>query len=475
MHNLNCGLLCLFCVAGLILPGYSLGFNVEQITFNSTQDWSSVLTIDDSNNIHIMYRHIDESGGDSEIYYISNTSGNWNYERVTDNTATDYPATIAVSSAGGPHVGYTGNNETQVYYGRKIGGNWVIEPVTSNSNYKTGGAIALGPDSTPNIAYFELNPIARIYCATLVSGTWQIDAIPNSDSASPYCPSLAMDSNDKVHLVFGQRLSGNPDIYYATNKNGTWQTANITDDAAIDHKASLTLDINDFVHVVFAKDDEIYYGNNSTGQFEFEQVTSNAVVDRTPSVCIDVNGHAHIICHEAPAVGDINYYSNTPGYWRQVPVYNQPNNKTLGMRNIVVDSNGYVRVTFCTGMSPATVEVYHAVSDSVVGIKEGIPVVLNECGRLQVRPNPSYGPVMIEYTIKQSGHLNLSIYNGIGQLVKQFDCTIMRQFNNKTIQLSNQFIWDGKDNYGRLCPDGIYFCNLKSNNLQLIKKFVIIK
>ena len=470
-------------IGTLTIPGYPFGFNVERITFNSTQDWFSTLAVDDSSKVHIIYRHIDEVSGDAEVYYISDRSGTWIYEAVTANGLVDYPGEIAVTPAGSPHLTYTANSETEVYYAKKEGPIWVLDPVTGNSNYKVPGGIALGPDSTPNIAYFQLSPGGPfIYYAAFVSDTWQIQPIPNSDTASPFDPSLAMDSNHRAHLAFG----GNRDVYYATNETGVWETTNITNDPAVDGRSCLALDRSDFVHVVMAKDDEIYYGNNRGGAFQFEQVTTNGVIDAMPSLYVDATGNAHIVSLQTPAVGDINYHTNAPGYWMQVPVYQGAVNKTLWQRNIAVDRNGYVHITFCAGGSPSTEEVYHAVTDSAVGIEElqDAGCKMRDARLMQNYPNPFSRSTTIRYQVSADGRprtaddlstyqpVNLSVYDLSGRFI----CTLLHlPSSHRTIQVSNRVVWDGMDSEGREVQSGIYFYRLSANGVSSTKKLTILR
>jgi hypothetical protein len=57
----------------------------------------------------------------------------------------------------------------------------------------------------------------------------------------------------------------------------------------------------------------------------------------------------------------------------------------------------------------------------------------------------------------ERGLTQIKIYNIKGQLVRSFSC------NHPFMQSSNSFVWDGKNENGKLQPTGIYLYELKVN------------
>ncbi|MBI4721840.1 MAG: hypothetical protein HY769_02375, partial [Candidatus Stahlbacteria bacterium] len=82
--------------------------------------------------------------------------------------------------------------------------------------------------------------------------------------------------------------------------------------------------------------------------------------------------------------------------------------------------------------------------------------------------NPFIGQCNIWYSIVSPAYVNLSIYNYVGQLVRELVSGDYGQGNYK-------IIWNGKDNFGKRVASGIYFCKLKVKDKCLINKIVYVK
>lgn len=83
-------------------------------------------------------------------------------------------------------------------------------------------------------------------------------------------------------------------------------------------------------------------------------------------------------------------------------------------------------------------------------------------------PNPFIHSTNIEYSLKQSEHILLEIYNVKGQKVR----TLANNFMHSG---KYNIIWNGKDNDNNTCASGIYLYKLSTNNSQQIHKIIMIK
>ena len=111
--------------------------------------------------------------------------------------------------------------------------------------------------------------------------------------------------------------------------------------------------------------------------------------------------------------------------------------------------------------------------DALYSTRDGLPL-------LQVQPNPFTKKTEIRYRIPDNGYqitdnsvVDLDIYDASGRLVRQFD--------HKTIGLSDYITWDGKDNAGERVCGGIYFLRLvvtpvrEAGNYSTTEKLLLIK
>ena len=83
-------------------------------------------------------------------------------------------------------------------------------------------------------------------------------------------------------------------------------------------------------------------------------------------------------------------------------------------------------------------------------------------------PNPFNPSTTIEYSITNDSHVNLSIYNVSGRLIR----TLVDEF--KVIN-SYKVIWDGKDDRGNAAASGVYFYKLKIKDYVESKKLVLLR
>jgi hypothetical protein len=86
----------------------------------------------------------------------------------------------------------------------------------------------------------------------------------------------------------------------------------------------------------------------------------------------------------------------------------------------------------------------------------------------QNHPNPFNPSTTIAFTLPETAHINLSIYNLEGKIVTTLLNGIVEEgFNNVT--------WDGTDSKGIPVSSGIYFYRLKAGSKTLTKKMVLLK
>ncbi len=83
-------------------------------------------------------------------------------------------------------------------------------------------------------------------------------------------------------------------------------------------------------------------------------------------------------------------------------------------------------------------------------------------------PNPFNPVTNIGFGLPEDSHVNIIIYNLLGQQVKILA--------NKDMTAGYRFIqWDGKDNYGRNVTSGVYLVMMQSNNFHKVRKMVLMK
>ncbi len=85
-------------------------------------------------------------------------------------------------------------------------------------------------------------------------------------------------------------------------------------------------------------------------------------------------------------------------------------------------------------------------------------------------PNPFNPVTTIEYSIKESGHVSLKVYNVSGQLVT----TLVNEVQDRT-GVCRSVRWDGQNEAGEPVASGVYFYRLVTNGFEKTKKMVLLK
>jgi len=104
-----------------------------------------------------------------------------------------------------------------------------------------------------------------------------------------------------------------------------------------------------------------------------------------------------------------------------------------------------------------------------VGVEEmtpsGIPLAY---GLSQNAPNPWVSGTSIAYALPREAQVELRIFNPLGQLVRTL-------LNGKQSAGYKRATWDGRDEFGRRVPSGIYFYRLRAGDFADTRKMVVVR
>lgn len=83
-------------------------------------------------------------------------------------------------------------------------------------------------------------------------------------------------------------------------------------------------------------------------------------------------------------------------------------------------------------------------------------------------PNPFNPNSTIRYSLKDSGHTSLNVYDVQGRIVR----TLVDDFRERG---NHRVVWDGKDQWGKPVSSGIYVYRLRANGFKDYKKMALIR
>ena len=180
-------------------------------------------------------------------------------------------------------------------------------------------------------------------------------------------PSIAVGSNDNIHVVRDDGISGNREIFYQKSTNGgvTWITKRLTWTSGHSSVPDITIDSNNHIHVVWQDDtpgkDEIYYKKSTNGgtSWTTKRLTHNAGGSRTPAVAADSNNHVHVVWYDDSSGNwEIYYKKSTDGGASWATKRLTWNFVVSWLPDITVDSSDNIHVVLQSDL-PGSYDIYY--------------------------------------------------------------------------------------------------------------------
>lgn len=186
--------------------------------------------------------------------------------------------------------------------------------------------------------------------------------VAGMEAYSNGAPNIAVDSNDDWHVVFKGRATGltRAGVWY-TKYVTSWSVPvriNIATDAQLYHTGycySIAIDSNDKVHVVYSGNDsvhsnvsfqQIYRSTDATGAWVADWVSENMsnYYNGAPDIAIDASDDLHV-CWTTTSLNRVYYNKFSGGSWAspstEIDDFNQA--------TIAIDSDGYINILYKKG------------------------------------------------------------------------------------------------------------------------------
>jgi hypothetical protein len=130
--------------------------------------------------------------------------------------------------------------------------------------------------------------------------------------------------------------------------------------------------------------------------------------------------------------------------------------------------SGLITARNNTSTTSDTVRLYLTVLLSSIEEKElntNLPLVFSLNKNL---PNPFISQTDIQYSIPIKTNVNITVFDPTGQ-------KIITLFNNTQNPGWYSVRWNGKDSKGKICPNGIYFYRLETDEYQATRKMLMLR
>jgi hypothetical protein len=289
----------------------------KRLTWNSGGCWDLHMASGSNNSLHIVWR--DSTPGDNEIYYRKSTNNGDSWiasKRLTWTTEYSGEAWVALDSSNNPYIVWSeeidsSSDHYDIYFRKSTNGgnNWAARKrLTWNPDWCSLPRIIL--DSIDNIhvvwTQYVSQTNSEIYYKKSTNGgnTWVSSKRLTSYPGYSDDVIIAVDSNNRIHLVWNDDKSGNDEIYYKKSTNGgtSWMaTKRLTWTSGHSFYPYIAIDPSDNLHVVFQDDSkvnyEIYYKKSTNGgaTWTTKRLTFNSGNSYHPKIAFGSNYNPQIV------------------------------------------------------------------------------------------------------------------------------------------------------------------------------------
>lgn len=234
----------------------------ERVT--AGQDTPSRLAIGATGAAHLTYVRLD-SGAETGTWYASNaSSGSWQHRWLTRE---DKGAGVDVDSTGAAHVAFRDRLDLSrpetagIYYATNASGAWVTERLTADTAFEDVQCISLVVDSEDKVHIVYGIRAGNVLHRSNPDGTWVRRVIPGIDE----CPRLDLDPAGVLHVLGVHYLTPHYSLRYLTSADdgATWSTQKLATSGFF-HSFDVAADGAGDAHIAFTADELIQYLTNET-------------------------------------------------------------------------------------------------------------------------------------------------------------------------------------------------------------------
>ncbi|MBN1667102.1 MAG: hypothetical protein JW862_08430 [Anaerolineales bacterium] len=354
------------------------GFSIQAVTSNALTDTHASLAVDSNGKAHIAYEQeqnifyatnasgswistviatdagpevqpsiaLDSAGKaylsyfvgtypNQELHYATNTSGSWNSGMIETVSVPGWDrleTSIAVDGAGLMYVVYAtyAGSDYDINLRYQDGtvqsapqGGWVTQPLTDNALDDRNASIAVTSDGKVHVVYHQFsntNFADEIHYATNASGSWVDEVLFSEPFLNFAQPAIVLDASAKAHLVYySWGMGSNHQVYYATNRSGSWITSTVSAAGYDVWGTAIDLDSNGAAHIAYSaysSEYQIVYASNSSGSWVTETLSTVSEQDyltkNDRALVVDGNDYVHIAFHGlADASDDEIFYAHS--------------------------------------------------------------------------------------------------------------------------------------------------------------------
>jgi hypothetical protein len=457
----------------------------SQITGLGYWDGLNSLALDKDGYPHIGYyvEFIDVVIQQNLRYAYQDVTG-WYTQTVDSSGRVGNHPSLALDSAGRPHISYRDIDHQDLKYAYLDATGWYSVTVDSSTTVCYFTSLDLDNQDHPHIVYNSDSSEILKY-ANFNGSDWDIQTVPIEGNPACAPSSIGIADNGDVHLVYEDWWNGR--LRYAYYDEIDWQTALV--DSEIDNTetgtySSLALDQDGYPHIGYYN---AKYGSpkhkykTSPGTWVSDSPNySGADVGRYTSLAIDGYGYVHVsaYCAHDSILNDLVYaYQDASGWNEMILITSNVNDGLYTSLDVTGDGEAYISYYDARFGDLYYAMIYHAYYytdklDSTGDVGKYTSLTLDASGNFHIsyydstngnlkyleagqtkQVVDSVGDVELYSSIDTDGSENPHIsYSGNGLLYAYYDGS---EWYTETVDTVGQFSSIAIDDYG--CPHISYY------------------
>ncbi|MHA1379552.1 MAG: Ig-like domain repeat protein [Candidatus Helarchaeota archaeon] len=405
--------------------------NKVQLTDSTNQMWADI-AVDSSNIVHLVWMDMSDMLN-IVIKYTNNSGGQFNPPISLTGPPLGlfainmYPS-IAVDEQGFAHIAWIAPEnifaDYEIFYSNNTGGSFgtPVNVSRDNENDASPPAIAVDKNRIVHILYVN-NQTGnyQVYYKNNSLGDFSMNPINISrNNAHNQLPDIAVDSNNKVHIVWANNKTGDFEIYYVNNSltDFTSNPLNISQDSLrndMDPTISLdNLTNPNSIFITWCKNDsnnfEIYESDNVLGSFnQPSNISKSYTMDGLPDISVDPNSRFAHITWEGNG-SDFDIYYNFFSY--RALELKSPLNFTYNYNRIpiIVENKSYIdQVWYRNNTGMGWSDNFTLVSNGTYFLNDTMLIWQDGNYHLQVFGNDSSGSI---FTVEEYLQVDLTPPSG---------------------------------------------------------------
>jgi hypothetical protein len=231
------------------------------------------------------------------LKYAHQDGSGWHVEAVDSG---GNGASLALDSAGHPHISYYGSNRTNLRYAYHDGAAWHFETLDTSGSLYLGCDTSLALDAAdhPHIAYCDDAAYGLKYAYH--DGTaWHVESLGEYG----FYPSLALGAEDRPRISYCRGSCsvscGCDGLAYTYYDGSAWQIEMVDGTTGAGSSTSLALDPTGWPQISYQADDSLRFAYLDTTGWHTATLDSSGGAGWYTSLALDANGWAHISYYDA--------------------------------------------------------------------------------------------------------------------------------------------------------------------------------